>query len=111
MFQSDFRFSRNRGQGAGTLGKNKTVNAFVRGVRGAATHQVAHVGFGDFVVGEIQRGQALFAQHAHERGGFASLCDGEAHEDVRDGRYWGCSRRMRRGAIEWTFIGWNEMRA
>jgi hypothetical protein len=26
-------------------------------------------------------------------------------------RYWGCSRRMRRGAIEWTFIGWNEMRA
>jgi REP element-mobilizing transposase RayT len=22
-------------------------------------------------------------------------------------RYWGCSRRMRRGAIEWTFIGWN----
>jgi cysteine-rich repeat protein len=25
-------------------------------------------------------------------------------------RYWGCSRRMRRGAIEWTFIGWNEMR-
>jgi hypothetical protein len=22
---------------------------------------------------------------------------------------WGCSRRMRRGAIEWTFIGWNEM--
>jgi hypothetical protein len=24
-------------------------------------------------------------------------------------RYWGCSRRMRRGAIEWTFIGWNEM--
>jgi hypothetical protein len=27
-----------------------------------------------------------------------------------DVRYWGCSRRMRRGAIEWTFIGWNEMR-
>jgi hypothetical protein len=26
-------------------------------------------------------------------------------------RHWGCSRRMRRGAIEWTFIGWNEMRA
>jgi hypothetical protein len=28
-----------------------------------------------------------------------------------DPRHWGCSRRMRRGAIEWTFIGWNEMRA
>jgi len=28
-----------------------------------------------------------------------------------DARYWEYGRRMRRGAIEWTFIGWNEMRA
>ena len=28
-----------------------------------------------------------------------------------DARHWGCSRRMKCGAIEWTFIGWNEMRA
>jgi hypothetical protein len=31
--------------------------------------------------------------------------------DRAEARYWGCSRRMRRGAIEWTFIGWTEMRA
>ncbi len=70
-------------QRAGALREFKAEQDFVGHLRRVAANQMAQVQLGHFVVAQVQRGEAIFAQGAHQFGGFRLVVHLHADKHVR----------------------------
>ena len=71
---------------AGPLGEHKAQQPLVLSQRGVATHHVAYVLFGQLIVGQVQRVEAVFREVGCDLGRFTFALRGDTHKHMGIGR-------------------------